>query len=411
MSLQAPRTLRIAIWHNLPSGGGKRALFNHVKGLVERGHHVESWCPDTASQQYLALGNLISEHVVPLGVDSSAFEAPVRKVSVVRRLVRAMESHAQLCAAEMSPGDFDVVLANTCQYLRTSPIAKFVQCPSVLYLQEPYRTFYEALPALAWLAPPQSKPSWLYEIARRAYGRPTSDGVQLQANMEVAYARAFRRILVNSSYSRESVLRAYNVESQVCYLGVDTNHFHPSTAEKLPFVVGLGTIQHAKGIDRAIRAIATIDHAVRPTLVWIANAVSHADHREYTLLASSLDVAFEARIGITDDELIATVSRASAMVYTSRLEPFGFAPLEANACGTAVVAIAEGGVKETMRDGVTGFVVQDDDPIALGRHIRALTTDLTLAKTLGLSARDHVVRHWDLSAGTDAIERALLAMV
>jgi len=35
--------MKIAVWHNLPSGGGKRALYHHVRGLVERGHRVESW--------------------------------------------------------------------------------------------------------------------------------------------------------------------------------------------------------------------------------------------------------------------------------------------------------------------------------------------------------------------------------
>jgi len=33
--------LKIAVWHNLPSGGGKRALYQHVKGLVDRGHDLE----------------------------------------------------------------------------------------------------------------------------------------------------------------------------------------------------------------------------------------------------------------------------------------------------------------------------------------------------------------------------------
>ena len=38
-------SMRIAVWHNLLSGGAKRALHDHVRGLVMRGHHVESWSP------------------------------------------------------------------------------------------------------------------------------------------------------------------------------------------------------------------------------------------------------------------------------------------------------------------------------------------------------------------------------
>src|SRR5215470_20410336 len=58
--------VRIAIWHNLPSGGGKRALYNQIQGFLKRGHTVESWCPSTADQTYLPLGDLVPEHVVPL---------------------------------------------------------------------------------------------------------------------------------------------------------------------------------------------------------------------------------------------------------------------------------------------------------------------------------------------------------
>ena len=58
--------MRIAVWHNLNSGGGKRALYYHVKGLVERGHYVVSYCPDTVDQDFLPLSDLVEERVFPL---------------------------------------------------------------------------------------------------------------------------------------------------------------------------------------------------------------------------------------------------------------------------------------------------------------------------------------------------------
>ena len=58
--------MRIAIWHNLPSGGGKRGLYDHVDYLVATGHYVESWCPPSADQSFLPLRHLITEHVLPV---------------------------------------------------------------------------------------------------------------------------------------------------------------------------------------------------------------------------------------------------------------------------------------------------------------------------------------------------------
>src|SRR6266542_5380577 len=80
--------MKIAVWHNLPSGGGKRALFDHVRGLVERGHTVKSWCPSTADQTYLPLSQLIEERVLPFASKSrvsknrlSVIAYPYRDVS------------------------------------------------------------------------------------------------------------------------------------------------------------------------------------------------------------------------------------------------------------------------------------------------------------------------------------------
>jgi len=59
-------SMKIAVWHNLSSGGGKRALYHHCNGLAARGHKVEVWCPDTADRSYLPLDEFGTVHVLPL---------------------------------------------------------------------------------------------------------------------------------------------------------------------------------------------------------------------------------------------------------------------------------------------------------------------------------------------------------
>src|SRR4051812_1936295 len=108
--------MRIAVWHNLPSGGGKRALHDHVRGLVRRGHEVESWSPPTAVLSYLPLGRYGPEHVVPLDRGAGRRRgAVIRNLNVYREAVEnieAMKRHARLCVAEIERGGFDLILAN-----------------------------------------------------------------------------------------------------------------------------------------------------------------------------------------------------------------------------------------------------------------------------------------------------------
>src|SRR5712692_7073843 len=98
--------MRIAVWHNLPSGGGKRALYYHVRGLLERGHTVESWCPPTADQTYLPLRDLAPEHVVPLNWEKSTRTNRLTSLIALHRdpiqLIKALDQHSRECAEEIN---------------------------------------------------------------------------------------------------------------------------------------------------------------------------------------------------------------------------------------------------------------------------------------------------------------------
>src|SRR6185295_5329459 len=97
--------MRIAVWHNLPSGGGKRALYYHVRGLVERGHTVESWCPPTADRDFLPLEELIKENVVPLA-EVSKPKTQLGKLADLyfgmKKRLKAMDDHCRRCAEQIN---------------------------------------------------------------------------------------------------------------------------------------------------------------------------------------------------------------------------------------------------------------------------------------------------------------------
>jgi glycosyltransferase involved in cell wall biosynthesis len=403
--------MRIAVWHNLPSGGGKRALYYHVRGLLERGHSVEAWCPSTADRRYLPLGRLVEEHVVPLAwppPDSERGPRQLRNYRRVTRMLAAMERHCQACAEEMNRRGFDVLFANSCMFFRTTPIGRHVSFPKVLYLQEPYRWFYEALPTLPWPALPAPETGRWSLAYLRAFARDLIrvQGLRVQAREEQRNAAAFDEILVNSLFSRESVLRAYGLQARVCYLGVDTDLFIDRDGARESFVVGVGAFTPVKNIGLVIEALAQVP-APRPALVWVGNVGGTEHLAELSTLARRLEVDFDPRIGVEDSELVALLNRAVAMVYAPRLEPFGFATLEAGACGLPVVAVAEGGVRETVIDGVNGFLV-GHDPRELAGAIQRVAHDARLAQQLGRRGRELVTERWSLHDAIERLERRLL---
>jgi glycosyltransferase involved in cell wall biosynthesis len=401
--------MRIAVWHNLPSGGGKRALYDQVRGLLARGHHVEAWCPPTADQTYLPLGGLIAEHVVPLAPTvRTDWDGRLRVPARVERRLAAMDAHCRTCAAAISAGGFDLLFAQSCLFFRATAIGRFAGLPKVLFQHEPFRSLYEAQPRLPWLAPPPSRLP-LLSLARlreAALDRRTLHNARLQGRAEVDNAAAFDRILVNSLFSRENLLRAYGLDAEVCYLGTDLAHFVDLGLPRERLVVGLGSYTTEKNLPLVIEALALLP-SPRPTLAWVGNVDYGGTLAAATALAASRDVPFKPYLRIPDDEVIALLNRASAMVYAPRLEPFGLAPIEAAACGLPVVAVAEGGVRETVIDDETGLLVPSRAAELAGAVARLLA-DPALVRRLGAGGRANAERRWSLPAATDRIEQALL---
>jgi glycosyltransferase involved in cell wall biosynthesis len=121
-------------------------------------------------------------------------------------------------------------------------------------------------------------------------------------------------------------------------------------------------------------------------------------------------VDFQPKVGIPDKDVVSLLNRAAVLVYAPRLEPFGFAPLEANACGLPVVAVAEGGVRETVTDGINGLLV-DEDPGAIARAISRLLDDPAYAARLGLNGSERIKDKWSVDASIDRLEQRLLELI
>lgn len=393
--------MRIAVWHNLPSGGGKRALYNHIKALKERGHYIEAWTTDLADSSYLPISGLITEHQKSLKKEFENLNRFLNPISKENKKKQVLFKHYKECADEIRKGNFDLIFANSCEITYMPFIGLFTDIPKLLYLGEPYRPLYEAMPFNIWGAP--------YEVFRfKKIKRIIADyflnyARRLMVRREIEAARSYDKILVNSLFSRENVIRSYGIDATVCYLGIDTELFINKDLPKEGYVVGLGSISHLKGVDRAIEIIGSIPGESRPALKWIANGTDPYFFQEMVKLAEIKQVEFQPYINISDEDLIGIVSKAAVMLYTSRLEPFGLAPLEANACGTYVIAIAEGGIRESISDGINGTLIKGFKLNDTAKVVESFTQNLEYAKKMGYKANIFVRQNWNKKLLSDNI--------
>jgi glycosyltransferase involved in cell wall biosynthesis len=76
---------------------------------------------------------------------------------------------------------------------------------------------------------------------------------------------------------------------------------------------------------------------------------------------------------IANDALVALYNKAQLVLYAPYLEPFGLVPLEAMACGTPIVAVKEGGVRESVIHNKTGVLTERDEHIFAHAVIEVLS--------------------------------------
>ena len=210
-------------------------------------------------------------------------------------------------------------------------------------------------------------------------------------------------IVTNSYFSREVILRAYGLNAFVSYLGTDIDLFRPLDEPREDFVLSVWSCIPQKGFDFLIRSLGRMDPRQRPKIVVVANA-SNLHWEAYLFkLAATLNVVLSIKKCISDSELVRLYNRARLLVYAPYLEPFGLAVLEAMACGTPVIAVKEGGVRESIVHNETGILTERDEE-AFAQAISDLLQDDLQRERLARRALEVVRNFWTWQHAAERLE-------
>ena len=163
--------------------------------------------------------------------------------------------------------------------------------------------------------------------------------------------------VANSETTRRRVARYFGRDATVLYPPVEVGRFVPTRPGSA--YVALSELMPHKRIDLAVRAF----NQLRLPLIVVGNG---PDARRLRRLAGPT-VSFAGRV--SDAEAARLLARARALVVTAT-EEFGIAAVEAQAAGRPVIALRDGGVRETVVEGVTGAFFEAPEVDALIEAVR-----------------------------------------
>jgi glycosyltransferase involved in cell wall biosynthesis len=393
--------VKVAVYHNLPSGGGKRALYEMTRRLAAR-HTIDVYTLSCAEHNFCDLRPFARQHVVTPFKPLPPARRPFGRINQGLRALTLIRVHRlqQQIAKQIDAAGYDVVFTHNCQFIQSPSVLTFLRTPSVYYCGEPPRLIYE---------PRIARPYHSLTRQQRAVNLidpfPSLYRTVL-ARLDRKNVQAATCVLANSAYTRESLYRVYGIFAHIGYLGVDVELFRPLALPRENFIVSVGMINPQKGFDFLIRSLALLEKARRPRLVIICNSADQRERAYLTALAQQLQVTVEFRSLIPDEELVRLYNQARLTVYAPVMEPFGFVPLESMACQTPVVGVREGGVRESVTDGVTGLLV-DREPEAMAATIGTLLDRPTQVDRLGKNGRSCVEANWTWDKSVENIEHYL----
>ncbi|MBI4476469.1 MAG: glycosyltransferase [Acidobacteria bacterium] len=177
-------------------------------------------------------------------------------------------------------------------------------------------------------------------------------------------ARRADRYVAISQYVAQRIARYYNRRASVVHPPVDTRFYSPAACTGDRFLLIVSALVPYKRIDVAVRA----SQKAGVPLKIVGSGPERARLQEMAGPA----VEF---VGNPPDAEVRDLYRRSAALVLPGEEDFGIAPLEAQACGRPVVALARGGALETVIDGQTGILVDDPSDEALADAMRRVMTN------------------------------------
>jgi glycosyltransferase involved in cell wall biosynthesis len=207
----------------------------------------------------------------------------------------------------------------------------------------------------------------------------------LALHSRLVLAPALRRaacVLVPSTHTRDRLLARLRLDHErirLVPLGVDPQFSPGAPPDGLrkrlgldgAFVLTVGTLQPRKNVEAALHAFERLAAAGAEQRLALVGGRGWRDEALAELIRSSPAAERIVVTGrVSDEDLVGLYRAADCFVYPSRYEGFGFPPLEAMACGTAVISSNRTSLPEVVGD--AGVLVDPDDVDAIERALSEL---------------------------------------
>lgn len=230
--------------------------------------------------------------------------------------------------------------------------------------------------------------------------------------MERLALRTYRRakipfMVVSPSTQEEFLKRGYGVHSlPIIYNCVDHTRYKTGGVKSPEPLIGyFGRLKKYKSVDHLLQAIPFVQKSIPKLRVVIIGEGDDRPRLEALSKELGLDKCVKFTGFVSEDEKVKLLQQMWVKVTPSSKEGWGLTVLEANACGTPVIASNVPGLRDAIKDNQTGLLYEYGNVEELGRKILGVLKDSDLQTRLALNALQFSKQFdWDVVARTTVEE-------
>lgn len=388
--------MKIALYYNLPAGGAKRYIFEMVKRLSEK-HTIDVYTLSSSDRKFCDLDTYSKNIFVYDHSNYELLKFPFSRLNWIIQLLNVikMENTLKKIASKITNGKYDLVFMPTCLCTEIPLIIKYLEIP-VIYsarsISHPNEVFEK-----------RNKLSFQRIIFRKIFpdlGQKLYNFI-LDGKKKDNINRA-DLVLTVSNYVKEHLEINYKISAKVHYPGVDYEKFiSMESVKKEHMVLSIGALRPNKAHDFVIKCVSLIDEKIRPC-VGIAYNEGSEDEKEYLIkLAERENVKLRL---FRNQDVVEIYNKSKLVIFASFFEGLGLVALESMSCGTPVIGVKEGGIRESIIHEKTGLLLERDQQ-KFAEGIKYLLENEDVAKKYGEQGRKYVAGNWSWKKSAEEMEK------
>jgi glycosyltransferase involved in cell wall biosynthesis len=216
-------------------------------------------------------------------------------------------------------------------------------------------------------------------------------------------------VSVSPSTSRELVSRGHKPQNvHEIRNGLDLGTYSPGETSPVPRILYVGGLDRYKGVDRIPGIHQSLSEIFDSTVhLDVAGRDGPVKEEIKTYCAQTESAHFHGFVSM--EKKINLLQSAWVFIAPSRVEGWGIAVLEANACGTPAVGSDVNGLRDSIRDGESGLLVDGSNPTEFAACINDLLSNTQKRETFEANARSWAEQHsWEQTV--DQLEELFISV-